>query len=37
MLLTKIDDYDPAVIGADIKRTFHSVRLRDLTMVGAYS
>ncbi len=35
VLLTKIDEYDPAVIVTDIKRTFHSICLRNLITVGA--
>ena len=33
VLLTKVDDYDPHVIGHDIKHAFHSVRLRAVITV----
>ena len=37
VLLTKIDDYDPEVIGADVKRAFHSIRLRAVITVRVRS
>ena len=33
ILLTKIDTYDPDVIGEDIQKTFHSARLESLVEV----
>ena len=36
VLLTKIDTYDPDVIGQDLKKTFHSERLLSLVEVSLY-
>ena len=33
VLLTKIDSYDPDVIGADLTKTFHSARLLNVMEV----
>jgi len=35
VFLTKIDKYDPDVIGEDLSKTFHSVRLLSLMEVSA--
>ena len=35
ILLTKIDTYDPDIIGEDLKKTFHSARLQSLMEVSA--
>ena len=35
MFLTKIDKYDPDVIGEDLSKTFHSARLLSLMEVSA--
>ena len=35
MFLTKIDTYDPDVIGQDLKRTFRSERLLSLMEVSS--
>ena len=34
VLLTKIDSYDPDVIGEDLTKTFHSARLLNLMEVS---
>ena len=34
MFLTKIDKYDPDVIGEDLRKTFHSARLLSLMEVS---
>ncbi len=34
MLLTKVDVYDPDVIGEDLSEVFHSARLLKLVQVG---
>lgn len=36
VFLTKIDTYDPDVIGQDLKKTFHSERLLTLVEVSSY-
>ena len=36
VLLTKIDAYDPDVVGQDLKKTFHSERLLTLVEVSSY-
>ena len=37
VFLTKIDNYDPDVIGQDLKKTFHSERLLSLIQVRLVS
>lgn len=34
ILLTKIDTYDPDIIGANLRKTFHSARLQVLMEVS---
>lgn len=37
VFLTKIDSYDPDVIGQDLSKTFHSERLLSLIQVSSHS